>query len=392
MKGRKRLFLIAFSLLSACTPLPVAKGKSATPAPLYSSAVQDPGISNRIPVPAPNDRPVTARGGVSKIERSKEGLYFAMVDPDQPFRILQLTDVHFSGNEEVNKRTRNLLATMISRFRPNLVAVTGDLIWTLSPAGTKGYLKEASKFMNDVCLQNNCQWAYAFGNHEGGTDGIFTNRDDLSLILSPYRIDQPNGCLLYEYLPDDPSKSQWGRFALEFVNRSTQLPLWDFYFLYSGDGQGTSISQEECIWMGGMSDAAKYRNQNQDVPAFAFFHIPLQQISDAWNVYESHGWKGSESSGEQDSAKVLEALKKNDVVATFSGHHHLNNYRTQWPLGNRNLYMYYGRYSGFGAPYKKTTNLVSDVCPSFQPGCMLIDVNWRERFWTSWEWDAKMGE
>ena len=53
--------------------------------------------------------------------------------------------------------------------------------------------------------------------------------------------------------------------------------------------------------------------------------------------------------------------------------------------------MYYGRYSGYGAPFRTSTKLMAEVCPNFLPGCILIDVRWRDRLWTCWEWDAGTG-
>ncbi|HEY9764825.1 MAG TPA: hypothetical protein V6C82_00590, partial [Chroococcales cyanobacterium] len=160
---RKSLLLTILTLffLASCR-LSVAdsSGTQATPTlNPYSPVLASPAY---LGMPAPNSNPVLSnRLGMSlKIERFG-GNYSAGVDPSQPIRIMQLTDIHFDSDAQENNKTKDLISTMVSRFRPDLVVVTGDLVWTLyNLAGTMGYLQDSVKFMNDLCLANNCYWAY----------------------------------------------------------------------------------------------------------------------------------------------------------------------------------------------------------------------------------------
>ncbi|HEY9764971.1 MAG TPA: metallophosphoesterase [Chroococcales cyanobacterium] len=382
--------LLCITGLSGCSGfLPLSSLKS--PVRLGAKAISPEQLAD----PASDEAPVLAKGAISPLSilRTEGGRYVAKANPDRPIRIMQLTDLHFNFNSfhgvgqdrsfETNQKTKQMVSSCVARFHPDLVIVTGDLVWTLlNPLGTSAYMKDASAFLNSLCLSQNCYWAYVFGNHEGGGyQSAFTDRDDLSADLLKYRIDQPNGRLLYEYLPNDSSKSRWGMYSLEFVDENGGRPLWECYSLYSGDGMQTSISQEERSWLKKNHGEAKNRNEGQEVPGFAFFHIPLQQYQTGWDKYESHGWKKNPSNGQRESDEVMAAFQKSGVVATFAGHDHLNNFRTQWPLGSRNIYLYDGRVSGDGAP------LIGD----FPPGCMLIDVDLQGRRWTAWEWDTSVG-
>ncbi|HEY9766570.1 MAG TPA: hypothetical protein V6C82_09390, partial [Chroococcales cyanobacterium] len=208
--------------------------------------------------------------------------------------------------------------------------------------------------------------------------------------LTQYRIDNPNGRLLYES-ESQPADLRWGRFALEFDNRFDGTPLWECYSLYTGEGLNTSISLDERLWLGGAADSARRRNRDQDVPAFAFFHIPLSQYGPPTNNSDWHGWKGEGISGQVESAKVLDSLAKASVVACFVGHDHYNHFRNQWSLGNRNIFLYYGRYSGYGAP-DGSGNAIGPKNPDFPPGCNVIDLNLRDRLWTCWHWNEKLSD
>ncbi len=381
--------LICFTGLFGCSGfLPISSLKS--PIRYGAKAIS----AEQLAAPASNEAPVLAKETNSPLSilRTEGGRYVAKADPDRPIRILQLTDVHFNFNGfrgeeqdrsfDTNQKTKQMISAWVARFHPDLVYVTGDLVWTLlNPLGTSAYLKDASAFLNSLCLSQNCYWAYVFGNHEGGGyQSAFTGRDGISADLLKYRIDRPNGRLLYEYLPKDSSKSRWGMYSLEFVSEREGRPLWECYSLYSGDGMQTSISQEERSWLEKSYQDAKKRNEGQDVPGFAFFHIPLEQYETGWNKFESHGWKKTAVNGQEESEEVMASFQKSGVVATFAGHDHQNNFRTQWPLGNRNIYLYDGRVSGISAP----------LAGDFSPGCMLIDVDLRERRWTAWEWDTSV--
>lgn len=331
--------------------------------------------------------------------RDGDGRYSAKVAPGRKIRIMQLTDIHFDFNGfgrpeeprsfEVNQKTKGLISVEVARFRPDLIVITGDMVWTrFNPLGTDGYIRDAAKFFNALCAKNHCYWAYTLGNHEGGSFySYFTDRENISKDLQQYRLDQPQGRLLYEY--QIPGK-QYGTFALEFQDKSNGLPLWECYLFYSGCGMLTSITPEQRHWLEDYYAGAKARDENRDVPGFAFFHIPLQQYDDGWKKSETHGWKYSGVAQEGQSNDVFASFAKTGVVATFAGHDHMNNYRTQWPTADRNIYLYYGRYSGYGAP-DNALQPITNSHPNFHPGCLMMDVDLGDRQWTAWEWDPLLG-
>ena len=53
-------------------------------------------------------------------------LYFR---EDGSFRILQLTDIHYTEDDERDHKTVALMRDLIRRERPDFIAVTGDAVY-----------------------------------------------------------------------------------------------------------------------------------------------------------------------------------------------------------------------------------------------------------------------
>lgn len=354
-----------------------------SPAPVSTAATPHPNSSASTPLEDPGTQPV-------RFER-KDGRYFASVDRTRTVRIMQLTDVHFDGDEERTKKTKSLISAELSRFKPDLVVITGDLAWTLfNPSGLSAYVQDAAKFMNETCLANDTYWAFSWGNHDiYYTDGDAA-KDKLGAALAKYRIDQPNGRLLFEY-ETEPAGQRWGRFTVELTDRSTGRPLWINYSLFSGAGfkTTTSIEADGRRWLAMEADAARHRNGDKPVPAFAFFHIPLEQYRKGWLGNESHGWIMDGFSTQPESDTVIDSFAKAEVVACFAGHDHLNHARTQWLIGSRFMFLYYGRYSGYGAPDGSGDPIKN---PAFPPGCSFVDLDLSKLSWSCWYWYDGLSE
>ena len=94
------------------------------------------------------------------------------VRDDGTFVILQLTDLHLTGNGSYNKDRQTLrwVEEALDEVKPDLVEVTGDAMGGAPPARDKALLALANIFE-----ERQVYWAYTFGNHDGehveGADG-----------------------------------------------------------------------------------------------------------------------------------------------------------------------------------------------------------------------------
>lgn len=77
---------------------------------------------------------------------------------DGKFKILQLTDVHYN-NSDASKAALQVLDNVISQEKPDLVVLTGDIIW--GPPGKENLLTVLNRIS-----KHNVPFVYEFGNHD----------------------------------------------------------------------------------------------------------------------------------------------------------------------------------------------------------------------------------
>ncbi len=112
--------------------------------------------------------------------------HFVLKVGDQPFKILQLTDLHFGFGILSKKQDKLAMAAvtkLVTETRPDLIILTGDSIFPfILKAGTRNNIKQAKQlveFMDSFKIP----YAFLFGNHdiEMGSKG---DKDEISMIIS----------------------------------------------------------------------------------------------------------------------------------------------------------------------------------------------------------------
>lgn len=92
------------------------------------------------------------------------------------FRIMQLTDLHLTGNGTFGKDNQTLrwVEEAITTYKPDLVEVTGDAVGGAAKKRDKGILALANIFE-----KHQVYWAYTFGNHDGehAADGTWAGKE-----------------------------------------------------------------------------------------------------------------------------------------------------------------------------------------------------------------------
>ena len=99
----------------------------------------------------------------------KDGYYVFDKKKGEDFRILQLTDLHYGGSVFTKKKDaycKNLIITIVEKAKPDLIVVTGDMIFPIPVIGGTINNKKATE---DICkLFDSFQipWAVVYGNHD----------------------------------------------------------------------------------------------------------------------------------------------------------------------------------------------------------------------------------
>ena len=256
------------------------------------------------------------------------------------FKILQLTDTHISVGKNNQQHVMNLLTNLIDKENPDLVVFTGDVV-TDSDNPKPCYETFETFFKN-----HNLYWAVTLGNHDSENE---MSRKDVASIL-----DNLDYCI--NKSEDDLNGTNFLYKIKSSTNSQTKSIL---YFLDSQDyskikprveGYGW-FSTEQVAWY--KEQSRKFISEEKDtIPALAFFHIPLPEYTDAWYNGKAFGIrKEVECCPKINSGMFAAMVEQGDVMGTFVGHDHVNDYVASY----YNIALTYGRASGAKNSYGDLT-------------------------------------
>ncbi len=330
---------------------------------------------------------------LSKIQREEDqinyndenGVYTITTNKDD-FKILQLTDIHLGGSIlSFSKDIKALKACekLIRATEPDLVIVTGDLVFPMGimsfSLNNRAPVMQFASFMRNMGIP----WAFTYGNHDTEAMSVITDEqfDDLLKSLS-YRSSQN---LLYPYIqPDIYGRSHQ---LIEIRHQSGQL-MQALFLMDSNDYiDGGKINEYDYIhddqveWY-----KKKVKQLSQDeghtIPSMLFFHIPLQEYREAYELYEQKSEEVQYYYGETmidkicasnypsrlfDTAKELKSTK-----AMFCGHDHYNNLSLEYE-GIRLTYGYSIDYLAMPGIEKDTKQRGGTLITIHQDGQFDID-------------------
>ncbi|MGG3505928.1 metallophosphoesterase family protein [Paenibacillus lautus] len=292
---------------------------------------------------------------------------------DGTFVIVQFSDVEFIDAEDLDPETPLLdsmtKATMeriIAIEQPDLVVFAGDLT---ASARSKDPLQSFRSAVA-VAEENRVAWAAVFGNHDS-EGSLPRKRMHEEQLLHEYCVAQP----------DPPGVSGAGNYVLT-INDRAEKPAVSLFFLDSGDyspieavGGYDWIRRDQIEWYVSESRQLAERNGGEPLPALAFFHIPLPEYDEVWKtkVCEGHCSEWI-SSPKVNSGLFTAMVEMGDVMGTFVGHDHSNDYC--------------GTLHGIRLCYGRSTRYVSYVDgvrkDKFPTGARVIRLKAGERQFETW--------
>lgn len=263
------------------------------------------------------------------------------------FKMIQFTDVHYQKNNPESAAALKLINEVLDAEQPDLVVFTGDVI----------FAKPVIEGLNDVfdpVIERKIPWAYVFGNHD---DEYEMSRQQLMdyAVAKPYCLAQSG----------DKSLNGVGNYILEVKSNDGDTNKAVLYFFDSGaytpiKGLGTYdwLALNQVEWYNNQSAAYTKDNGGAPYPALAFFHIPLAEypLMKAEKYDQLIGSKDEkECNGVLNTGMFAAMRQAGDVMGTFVGHDHDNDY-----IGDYNdIYLAYGRFSGGKTVYN---NLGKNGC------------------------------
>lgn len=270
-----------------------------------------------------------------KATAQQQGLKF---NAEGKFKIVQFTDVHWVYGNAKSDIAATRMAEVLDAEKPDLVVFTGDVV-TAKPAaeGLKTALKPV--------IERKLPFAVTFGNHDDETD---LTRDELLAVLQGMEGNLTSttkgitGVTNY-VLPIEASADERAAAVLYIFDSNSYSTIKDV------KGYGW-IEHDQISWYKTTSAAYTTANGGTPIPSLAFFHIPIPEYHEAV-TNESNYMVGIRKekacSAEINSGLGVAMLKAGDVMATFVGHDHVNDYAVNW----RGILLCYGRYTGGETTY-----------------------------------------
>lgn len=257
---------------------------------------------------------------------------------DGKFKIVQFTDVHWVYGDAKSEEAAERMAEVLDAEKPDLVIFTGDVV-TAKPAadGLKAALKPV--------VERKLPFAVTFGNHDDEND---LTRAQLLEVLQGFEGNLTtstagiSGVTNY-ILPIKGSVAD---------NTASVLYVFDSnaYSTIKGlKGYGW-IEHDQIGWYKKTSAAYTTANGGTPLPSLAFFHIPIPEYHEAIadeNNFMLGTRKERACSAEVNSGLGTAMLAAGDVMATFVGHDHVNDYAVNW----RGILLCYGRLTGGSTTY-----------------------------------------
>lgn len=262
---------------------------------------------------------------------------------DGTFKIAQFTDTHYiHGDARADTVIKNIRHVMEAE-RPDLVMLTGDVI----------YGKPAEQSLRDVLdavAAFNVPFGIVFGNHD---DEQGLDRAALLRIAQTY----PTNVTRTE--PGIHGSSNYVLTLARHDGTDTAAVIYaidsNAYSQIEGVKGYDYVRSDQVEWYRRTSRSLTAANGGTPRPAYAFFHIPLPEYSEAVADDEAPfiGTRKERVCAPALNSGLFAAMKEcGDVRATFVGHDHSNDYAVLW----HGILLAYGRYSGGNTVYNDLPN------------------------------------
>lgn len=324
-----------------------------------------------------SEYPPVVNENAVKPEKDENGVY--SFTTDRELKIVDLTDIHIGGGWMSFKKDRmafNAVAAMVTAEKPDLVVITGDLVYPVPfQAGTFNN-KLSSKMIIALMEQLQVPWTVIFGNHDTESYSYFS-REDVGAFYS----DESLEYCLFSAGPEDVDgvgnynihvKNSQGKITQELIfidsHSYTDGDIFGIFWKYDNVHQNQVDWYEERI--------LEAKKNNPDVKSLVFLHIPLVEYRDAYtaltagdesvkyisgNVYEKDPYVYC---GMHEDNLFEKALELGSTQGFFCGHDHDNSIVMNYK-GIDLTYGYSVDYLAYSGISKR----------GYQRGCTVITVN-----------------
>ncbi|OQR94416.1 hypothetical protein ACHHYP_01323 [Achlya hypogyna] len=274
--------------------------------------------------------------------------------PTLRFRILQITDMHYTGRQHypcrdppqkhierhlpcTESKMTEFIGYLLDTVEPDFVVFTGDQIEAIEVEQSPQQVVQAIQAATSEVVKRNLPWSIVFGNHDEGRTMTRTEMlghyQDLPFGFVQAGPAEIGGVGNYALAVHAPEEGPW------YAHKSFK-PLLRLYFMDSGRGLFSPAQVEYMTYL----SAATF---HEHVPALMFFHHPLHEFA-AFKDSMGQGTQGEKVSAGAVNTGMFDAITQmGDVKGVFVGHDHFNDYCFE----KESVHLCYGGGVGYGAAY-----------------------------------------
>lgn len=274
--------------------------------------------------------------GESKTYNYDDYIIKLNVSKNEPFKIMQLSDLHLGINGDIQKQYQ-FSRENIFESKPNLIVLTGDSFMY----ATRELVYDFIDFLNETIddlekeLNRRVYYTYTYGNHDlqGNYDYYFINN---ALLEDSKKAS--SSCLFIDYKDDDLTGNT--NFCIDLYDENNENDLlYRFYIIDSNTYHANVADYDYDVIHQDQLDHIKNIHENtddKDYCGLAFFHIPLFEFQTANDIKDENSTsyprvvdyigENNEKSGVgyTDEFKPYDVLYDCNVRGIFVGHDHLN--------------------------------------------------------------------
>ncbi|KAA6336108.1 3' 5'-cyclic adenosine monophosphate phosphodiesterase CpdA [termite gut metagenome] len=266
------------------------------------------------------------------------------------FKIAQFTDMHIINHSPNTAKTFATIKYVLENEKPDVAILTGDIV-------IRRPSREVWPLLAQLFEEAQIPFTIVFGNHDVET----ITRDSVFDILShsPYFIGEKGPENIHGV----------GNYVLPVYGSTSSKPSLLLYCLDSnayteykqfGPYCDDWIHFDQILWYREQSKQFTQSNNNQPLPALAFFHIPLQEFNNIVGKETTVGTKGENNTpGKVNSGMFSSMVDMKDVMGVFVGHDHDNDF--------------IGMEYGIALAYGRVTGV--DTYGKMERGARIIELN-----------------
>lgn len=280
---------------------------------------------------------------IAPVVSSAEGEKTLQFDSDGKFKIIIFADVQ--DFDPLVETTVQLMNECLDKAEPDLVVYLGDISVATGDEKERNTIQAATK----PCVDRDIPFAIVFGNHDGERE---TSREKL---LTYY---QEFGCLTTDA---DPDIFGCGTSNLEIKSSDGKKTAFNLWFFDSNAtnpdkevGGYDYVHEDQVEWYKKTAEELKKANGGEVVPSMLFQHIIMTEVYERlYPKMPLFSFKDYTMNGvayfpvpffNRHSGIILEPcspsfnsvgqwdaiVETGDVIATFFGHDHVNDFRAEY--------------------------------------------------------------